>query len=157
MPNDIPNPDTHRNLQTREGVVAIPREQKGVPLREYFKNAELPNDLERAVVYATPSGPVVARPDPVPWNEQHNEKAQNYADQIKSLIDEKGYYSRTLDIYAKRLADDTGHDRDEMRAVIVKSFEQGYGRDPFTYLQDRRQEAGLPVRDAPSQDYGPEQ
>lgn len=157
MSNDIPDPKTHRNIQTREGVVAIPREEKGVPLKAYFKNADLPEDLDRAMVYTTPGGPVLARPDPVAWGEEHNEKARHYADQIKAMIDEKGYYSRTLSMYARRLADETGHDRDEMKAVIVKAFEQDYGRDPFSYLQDRRQEAGLPVRDAPSQDFEPEQ
>ena len=147
MSNANENPETHRLLHTREGVVSIPREQKGVPLNEYFKNADLPSDLERAVVYVTKKGPVVAKPDPVPWNETHVEKVREYAARIRSIIKDKGYYSRTLNMYASRLADQTGQPRDQMKAVIVKAFEDQHGKDPFTYLQDQRQEKGLPARE----------
>ena len=151
------NPETHRSIQTRNGVVSIPREQKGVPLTEYFRNAALPHDLEDAVVYATQEGPVLARPDPVPWNETHTERAAQYAEQIKDLIDEKGYYARSLNAFAGRLSDDTGISRDEMKAVIAQTFERAYGQDPFTYLQERRMQAGLPVRDQAERHYGPDQ
>ncbi len=60
-------------------------------------------------------------------------------------------------MFASRLADETGHSRDEMKAVIVKAFESENGKDPFTYLQDRRQERGLPVREHRRPDHGPEQ
>ena len=150
------SPETHRMVHTRQGVVAIPREQKGVPLMEYFQNADMPADLERAMVFATENGPVLAKPDPVPWNELHVEKAREYADQIKTMIDDKGYYSRTLSVYAGRLADETGLSRDEMKAVIVKAFEGEHGKDPFTYLRDRRQEMGLPVRERGGPNHEPE-
>ena len=80
-----------------------------------------------------------------------------YNPQIKSLIDEKGYYSKSLSMYAGRLADETGYARDEMKAVIVKSFTHEHGKDPFIYLQDQRQAQGLPVRDPQGPDYSPEQ
>ncbi len=90
MSSSSDDPKTHRMLHTRDGVVSIPRTQKGVPLNEYFQNADLPADLNRTVVFATQKGPVVAKPDPVPWNEQHTEKARDYAAQIKSMIEDKG-------------------------------------------------------------------
>lgn len=139
------DPKTHRMIQTREGVVAVPREQQGVPLTEYFRNADFPADLDRAVVFATAGGPVLSKPDPVAWSQEHAQKADHYATNIKSLIDEKGYYSRTLGVYAGRLAEETGHSRDEMKAVIVDAFQREHGKDPFNYLKDRRQEQGLPV------------
>lgn len=157
MTDQTESPTTHRTIQTKSGIVTIPREQKGVPLKEYFRNAELPADVDRAVVYATANGPVLSRPDPVPWNEAHAEKARYFAGQIKSLIDEKGYYSKSLSMYAGRLADETGYARDEMKAVIVKSFTQEHGKDPFIYLQDQRQAQGLPVSDPQGPDYSPEQ
>lgn len=145
------DPSKVRSIQTRDGVITIPREQQGVPLKEYFKNVELPNDLDRAVVHVTPSGPVVSTADPVPWNEQHNEKAAAYADKIKEVIEEKGYYSKTLNTYAGRLSKETGISPDEVKSVIVKAFETNHGKDPFQYLQDQRQAQGLPVRDRPQQ------
>ena len=151
------NPETHRLLHTRQGIVSVPREQKGVPLTEYFQNADLPADLERTVVYATDKGPVVAKPDPVPWNETHLEKARDYAARIKTMIDEKGYYSRTLSMFAGRLADQTGQPHDQMKAVIVKAFEDQQGRDPFTYLQNQRQEKGLPARERGGPEHFPGQ
>ena len=141
------SPETHRMLHTRDGVIAIPREQKGVPVTEYFRNADLPDDVARTVVYTTPKGPVLGRPDPVPWNERHSEKAREYAGQLKTLIEDKGYYSKTMNIYAGRLAEQTGRSREEVKAVIVQAFERENGKDPFTYLQDLRQERGLPVRE----------
>ncbi|MEM8751132.1 MAG: hypothetical protein AAGF28_12595 [Pseudomonadota bacterium] len=151
--NPAPNADAsfdpakERLVQTRDGVVTIPREQQGVPLKDYFKNAELPPEIDRAVVYATSSGPVLSPPDPVPWNEQHNEQARSYAGKIKTLIEEKGYYSKALNAYADRLSDQTGRSREETKAIIVKSFENAQGTDPFRYLQDQRAAQGIPVRD----------
>ena len=146
-PKPTESPETHRLLHTRGGVVAIPRAQQGVPLTEYFQNADLPEDIGRAVVYQTAKGPVLGKADPVRWNEKHAEKARTYASEIKTLIDEKGYYAKTLGMFAGRLADETALDREEMKAVIVKAFEADHGKDPFSYLQDRRQERGLPARD----------
>jgi len=83
------------------------------------------------------------------------------------LIEEKGYYSKTLNLYAKNLSEETGHPKDETKAIIVKAFENEHGKDPFKYLQEVRAEQGLPVRDkqlsqghdqsqsqAPAQDMG---
>ena len=158
MSDDNNNPTTHRMIQTREGVVAVPRKQKGVPLAEYFRNADFPADLSRALVFATQKGPVLAKPDPVAWSKTHDERASEYAGRIKMQIDDKGYYSRTLGLYAGRLADETGHPRDEMKAVIVEAFQRNEGKDPFTYLQDRRRDQGLPVGEEERQQpgHGPE-
>ena len=142
------DPTTHRMIQTRSGVVAVPREQKGVPFTEYFRNTDLPADLDRTLVYATPEGPVLARPDPVGWTPAHGEKAAEYAARIKEQVDDKGYYKKTLGMYADRLADETGHPSEEMKAVIVEAFQREHGKDPFTYLQDRRRDQGLPLREA---------
>lgn len=145
MTDDQKDPTTHRLIQTRDGVAAVPREQKGVPLTEYFRNADLPEDLNRSVVFATTDGPVLARPDPVAWNQEHAIKADEFAQRLKAQIDEKGYYARTLGLYAGRLADETGQQLEQMKAVIVDSFQRENGKDPFTYLKDLRQEQGLPT------------
>ena len=149
MVNEKIDPKTHRMIHTRDGVATVPRAQQGVPVKEYFRNAELPNDLETAVVYVTENGPVLARPDPVEWNQEHSEQAKDYAWRIKAQIDEVGYYKRSLHFYAARLAEETGHPKDEMKAVIADAFVRENGKDPFTYLQEVRQAKGLPVRDKP--------
>lgn len=141
------DPTTHRMIQTREGVEAVPRTQTGVPLKEYFQNAELPADLDRAMVYVTAKGPVVARPDPEGWTQEHGERARHYAGRLREMIDEKGYYARTMDVYAGRLSDETGHPRDQMKAVIAEAFQRDHGQDPYSYLQKHRRAHGLPVRD----------
>lgn len=145
MTNSI-NPKTHRFIQTRTGSVAIPREQLGTPLSEYFTNAEFPENLGKAVVYKTDDGPVVAKADPVPWNDQHSERARGYASNIKGLIDEKGYYKKNMNLYAERLAEETGRSRDEVKVIISDEFQNAYGKTPFNYLQDYREERGLPTK-----------
>ena len=77
------DPKTHRMIQTRDGVAEVPRTQEGVPLKEYFQNTELPADLERAVVYVTPKGPALAKPDPVPWTEAHDRTAEGLCRQAE--------------------------------------------------------------------------
>jgi len=141
------DPKTQRHIQTREGVTSIPRSQEGVKIKEYFRNTDLPRDLDRAVVYATEKGPVVAAPDPETWSAKHDDMAREYANRLKLQIDERGYYSKTLNVFADRLSEATGHSRDEMKAVITKSFETTQGKDPYTYLSELRQSQGKPVRD----------
>ena len=150
------DPTTHRIIQTMDGTVSIPRKQNGVPLTEYFRNTDLPNDLERSIVYATPKGPVLSTPDPVPWNEKHNVKARDYATRIKTLIDEKGYYSKTLNMYAEKLASETGVSITDTKAVISQAFEKEYQSAPFNYLQQQRENQGLPVKDVPTPSHGQE-
>ncbi|MEP1932166.1 MAG: hypothetical protein ABJO52_20890 [Nisaea sp.] len=145
------DPKETRLVQTRDGVARIPREQQGVPIREFFRNSELPNDLERAQVFQSETGPVLANPDPVPWTEIQDKEAQTYAENIKSQIDEKGYYSKSLSHYADRLSDATGYSKDEMKAMIVSKFDATYEQDPFDYLQGVRAEKGLPVRERTAQ------
>lgn len=93
------DPEQYRMIQTRDGVARVPRAQEGVPIREYFQNTELPEDIERTVVFASAAGPVLAAPDPIPWSEQHDSEAQDYADRLKAQIDEKGYYKRSLESF----------------------------------------------------------
>lgn len=140
-------PEDFRMIQTRDGVARVPRTQEGVPLREYFQNTELPEDLGRTMVYASAGGPVLAALDPVPWSEQHDREAQEYADRLKALIDEKGYYKRSLESFAGRLSEETGYPKAEMQAVIVSKFDRTYQQDPFEYLQKVRAEQGLPVNE----------
>jgi len=140
------DPNTQRHIQTRDGVTSIPRSQQGEKLRDYFRNAELPPDLDRAVVYVTDKGPVIAAPDREAWSQKHDDMARDYADKLKQQIDEKGYYSKSLSIFADRLSDATGHSRGEMKAVIAKSFEARHGADPYTYLSEQRIAQGKPVR-----------
>lgn len=149
MENKPIDPSTHRLIQTRDGVETIPKSQPGVPVSEYFRNAELPHDLARMVVFSTANGPILGKPDPVAWSAEHTEQAKDYAGRLKTLIDEKGYYRRTLGLYADRLAEQTGHPREEVKAAIAGAFEQENGKDPFSYLQDARRAQGLPVRDEP--------
>ena len=141
------DPTKVRMIQTRSGVVDIPREQSGTPLKEYFLNTELPTDLDRAVVLMSENGPVLAKADPVPWNEQHEKMATHYAEKIMGQIEERGYYSKTLDRFAGRLSDASGYAKDEMKAIIISKFEERYGRDPFSFLQDQREAQGLPTRE----------
>ena len=140
-------PEEFRMIQTRGGVARVPRTQEGVPIREYFQNTELPDDLERTVVYASAGGPVLATPDPIPWSERHDREAQDYAERLKTQIDERGYYKRSLESFAGRLSDETGYPKDEMKAVIVSKFDGTYQQDPFDYLHQTRTQQGLPVRD----------
>lgn len=157
MSNEQVDPNTHRLIQTRDGVVPVPRTQTGVPITEYFRNAELPADITRAVVFETKDGPVLGKRDPLTWTAEHAEQAADYANRLKAQIDEKGYYRKTMEIYAARLADQTGHPKDEMKAVIADAFQRDHGADPFTYLQDSRRAQGLPVREASGPHNGPEQ
>ncbi|SFO40855.1 hypothetical protein SAMN04488056_105254 [Cohaesibacter marisflavi] len=153
------DPRETRLIHTRDGVARIPRSQQGTPLRDYFQNTELPENLEQAHVFHSANGPVLATPDPVPWQEMHDKKVQDYADRIKNQIDEKGYYSKTLSQYADRLADQTGYPKDEMKAMIVAKFDETYSHDPFDYLQQVRADQGLPVRErdnTPSREQDPE-
>lgn len=140
------DPETFRMIQTRDGVVRVPRQQEGVPIRDFFANTELPQDLDRAVVYQAAGGPVVAAPDPVAWSADQDQKAQEFADRLKAQIDEKGYYKRSLESFANRLADETKYPREEMKAMIVAKFDATYQQQPFDYLQQVRAEKGLPVR-----------
>jgi hypothetical protein len=117
------DPKEFRMIQTRDGVARIPRSQEGVALRDYFQNTELPKDIDRAKVFVSGTGPVLAAPDPVPWSAEHDKEAQDYADRLKAQIDEKGYYKRSLEAFAGRLADITGYPREEMQAVIVSKFD----------------------------------
>lgn len=151
------DPKTHRLLHTRDGVESIPREQQGLPLREYLLNQELPKDLENAQVFVTAKGPVAAAPDPVPWAETHTKMADKFVETLKEQIDEKGYYARTLDQFAGRLSQATAYPKDEMKALLVKEFEQTYGKEPYDYLQEARIEQGLPVREAQETDQSFEQ
>jgi hypothetical protein len=141
------DPTTQRHIQTRDGVASIPRNQTGVSFKEYFRNTELPENLERTVIHETEKGPVLAAPDPETWSQKHDDMARDYADRLKTQIEEKGYYSKSLSAFAGRLADATGHPREEMKAVIAKSFEANHGKDPYTYLSDQRAAQGKPVRD----------
>ncbi|TLP43454.1 hypothetical protein FDK21_18050 [Cohaesibacter sp. CAU 1516] len=153
------DPRETRLIPTRDGVARVPRSQQGTPLKDYFQNAELPDNLEQAQVFQSANGPVVATPDPVPWQEVHDKEAQGYADKIKNQIDEKGYYSKTLSAYADRLSDQTGYPKDEMKAMIASKFNEAFEKDPFDYLQQVRAEQGLPTRErdnTPSRDHDPE-
>lgn len=154
---DNQDPKDTRFLQTRDGVAQVPRAQQGVPLKEFFRNAELPENLDTAVVYATEKGPVLASPDPIEFGPQHQDQAQGFAEKLRTQIDERGYYSGSLKRYAGQLADETGQKREEMKALISAKFEQAYGQDPYGYLQDSRERRGLPVRDRePGLDQGPD-
>lgn len=148
--------ETHRVFNTRKGNVAVSREQKGIPLAEFFQNNELPKDIHRAVIYQTDKGPVIAKPDIVQWNEQHNKRTEKYADSIKTLIDTKGYYSRPLNNFADKLAEETGKTQQEVKGYITQVFKTRHGSSPQSYLERLRLEKGLPVRDrnvqAPTQD-----
>lgn len=141
------NPSTHRLIEGRMDTFVIPRDRQGQPLDEFFMNATLPADLRTAVVFQTDKGPVLAPRDPVEWDQTHDQKVQRYADQVKTQIDEHGYYSKRLDGFAKILADETGHRTAETRAMIVKQFEMKHGVDPYRYLSNVREQKGLPVRD----------
>ncbi|WP_299628369.1 hypothetical protein [uncultured Tateyamaria sp.] len=148
------DPKETRMIQTRDGVERIPRTQIGVGLRDYFQNTELPEDIERAQVFATSRGPVLAPRDPVPWTEAHAQKVKNFAQDVKSYIDEKGSYKWKLGNCAETLSNETGYPASEMKAHIVAAFEDAQGQDPFKYLQGVRAEQGLPVR---GQEQAPDQ
>jgi hypothetical protein len=153
------DPKETRLVQTRDGVARIPRSQRGVPIRDFFQNTELPNELERAHVFQSPAGPVVATPDPVPWQDIHDREATEYAEKLKTQIDDKGYYSKSLTHYAERLSEETGYPKDEMKAMIVSKFDEAYQQEPFEYLQQVRADQGLPVRErdnSPQYDHDPE-
>jgi len=147
-----PNPNTHRMIQGRDMTYVIPRSREGVPLTEFFGNAHMPDDLHKAMVHKTENGYVLAPRDPVAWNQGHDAKASEYASALKSQIEEKGYYRKTMTLYAERLSKETGQPVDEMKAVISRNFQAETGKDPYTYLQEQRQAQGLPTQQsAPKQ------
>lgn len=156
MSSETYDPKTERLFQTKQGVTAVPRAQEGVPFKEYFANTEMPKDLERARVYATDKGPVLAKPDPEAWCETHQARADQFAEKLRAQIEEKGYYAKSLRLYSEQLAEQTGSEPSEMKAVIAKSFEAQTGKEPYAYLQDHRAAQGLPTRDRAEQSYGPE-
>ncbi len=141
------DPKHTRMIQTRDGIARIPRNEEGVSIRDYFQNTELPENLDRAHVFSSASGPVLGAPDPTPWTEKQDKKVIEYADKLKAQIDEKGYYAKSLDVFAGRLSSDTGYAKDEMKAQIVARFEADHHKDPFDYLQSVREAQGLPVRE----------
>lgn len=141
-----PNPTTHRMIQGRDMTYVIPRSREGVPLTEFFGNAQLPDDLHRAMVHKTENGFVLAPRDPVAWNQDHDAKAAEYASALKSQIEEKGYYRKTMALYAERLSKETGQPLDEMKAVISRNFQAETGKAPYSYLQEQRQAQGLPTQ-----------
>lgn len=145
------NPTTHRMIQTLDGTIAISREQKGIPLKEYFENIELPNNLENAVVHTTEKGLVLTPPDQIPWNEHHNEKVEQNIVRIKKTIDERGYYSKLLDSVVNNLHKETGVSVEEVKAIVSQAFEQKYEISPFNYLQQQRELQGLPTLNGRSQ------
>lgn len=143
MADEKPN----RTLHTRDGVVEIPRSQQGVPLKEYLRNAALPEDIERSVVFVTEHGPVAAQPDPVAWGPEHDKAVADNADRLKAQIDERGYYSKTLGRMARQLSEQTAYPEDEMKAKIIGAFTRQHGQEPFAYLKTQREAQGLPVRE----------
>lgn len=144
------DPTTHRLVRTRDGVARIPRAERGVPIAEYFQNVELPSDLSRMAVFNTPSGPALATPDPMPWTQEHTKQVNDYADRLKAQIDERGYYARSLENFAERLSTATAYAQSEIQLMIIERFKEVHGKEPRSYLQERRQAQGLPVRDQAS-------
>lgn len=141
------DPKQTRMIQTRNGIARIPRNEEGISMREYFQNTELPENLERARVFSSASGPILAAPDPVAWTEMQDKQVHEYSNKLKAQIDEKGYYAKSLDVFAGKLSADTGYTKEEMKAQIVARFEADHDRDPFDYLQSVREAQGLPVRE----------
>lgn len=149
--------EDERIVNTRDGMERIPRKE-GVPFKDYFRNAEWPRDPSRAVVHATPSGPVLAKPDPVPWNAAHDEAAQDYAKRLKWVIDKRGYYGKTLQRYTSELRDMTTEAEDQVRTRIVAAFVDIAGMEPKAYREQRDAERGR-MRGAEQgrgPDFGPE-
>ncbi|MGJ8629398.1 MAG: hypothetical protein ACSHXB_20795 [Sulfitobacter sp.] len=134
-------------IQTRDGVARVPRSQKGVALRDYFANTEMPKDLNQAQVFTSELGPVVAAPDPVDWSEQNDKLVAHYSGRLKAQMDEKGYYKHTLNAFAGRVSQQTGYPRDEMKALIVSNFTSENGKDVFAYNREARIALDLPVGD----------
>jgi len=142
-----PDPETHRIVQTKTGTVAVSRKQVGKPLSEFFGNVELPEDIARARVHDTPKGPLLLAAEPQGWTKEQAQRDVKHASDIKELIETKGYYARPMDRMAARMADQTGMPREDMKAVIVREFENLTGRDPYNFLNERRAEQGLPAKD----------
>ncbi len=152
------NPTTHRTIEGPDYSINVPRNQAGVPLVEFFGNAPLPDDLKNAVVYKTDQGHVLAPRDPVALSQEHDAKAAEYATTLRAQIDEKGYYAKTMTLYAEQLSQKTGQPVQDMKAVISRNFQAETGKDPYAYLQEQRQARGLPVRqNEPQQKQTPKQ
>ena len=146
------DPKTERLFQTRKGSIAISREQRGVPLKEFFQNAELPRDLSRAVVYATQKGPVLADADPKPWSAEQKEMAARHAKDLEEHIKDRGAFKYKLFALAGTLAQDTGQPKKDAQREIAEQFQARTGRDLQSYLNEHRAARGLPVREAPARD-----
>lgn len=149
------DPSKFRLIHTRDGVAKIPRAEQGIAIAKHFQNIEMPSDISRMAVFNTPSGPALAEPDPVPWTQEHSKQVDDYADRLKTQIDEQGYYRHSLDNFANRLSVKTGYSQEEMKAAIVGRFKEVYGAEPLIYLEEDRISKGLPVRERASR--APEQ
>jgi hypothetical protein len=52
-----------RLIFTKHRTYALPADQPGIPVRDYFPGAELPGPLADAKIYETSDGPVMAIPE----------------------------------------------------------------------------------------------
>lgn len=102
-------------------------------------------------------GPVVVSPDPIVLNDMYHKKAHGHAVTVKTLIDTKGYYSKTLNASAGRLASETGHTNEEIKTLITSIFETEYSVSPYEHLQNQRKQQNLPIRESNSQKHSQEQ
>lgn len=151
------DPKTHRAVQTKEGLAFVPREQRGTPFAEYFKNAERLPGTEDKLVYVTEKGPVWDSPDPVEWNSDHDKMAERAADEIKAAIDKSRHarYRLTLDKKRDQLSNYTTLPIKQVEAKIIATFTEKNGQDIKAYQDKIRAERGLD-RSSPEHDHGPE-
>lgn len=130
-------------IETRDGVVSVPRMQAGTPLREYLRNTQLPDDLPGSVVYETAVGPVALAPDPIPWNETHDQRVRQHAEQLQRQIDKWIKYRPMLDSFSKRLSEETPVLKSDVAARIAAQFHENTGLSLFGYQREVRMERGL--------------
>lgn len=151
---DKENQTTGQEVQTRSGPVTIAQDQKGVPFREYFQNAELPRDPSVMVVFDTAQGPVLGNPPEIAWENSHDVKAAAYAAKLVKVVETQPRYLPKLSEYARELARETNAPFDQAADKIRDRFADLTGKPIKAYQDDIRMAKGLPVGRERGQNYG---
>lgn len=135
----------HHVIATKRGPAMVDKSIEPIPAAEYFEVEKLPSGMEAALVYPTKAGPVIAHPmERQNWSEEHAERAETFARDLKGVIDAKGRYRPALSKMAAKLSQETGWELEAMETVIVEAFErQNEGKDPYRYLGAQRKSAQI--------------
>jgi len=136
-----------RLFETKHGLKSVPATQKGVPLQDYFQNAQLPEALKRFEVYVTDTGPVLEEREPMAWSVLHDQKIDEIVGQARASIEQNGYYLKRALNQAQKLARQTALSKDDVFDKVLARFEERYGEAPGAMVKEWRRARNLSVED----------